>query len=242
MQDYIHYYNPSTVLSIPNEEMLVNGDIGSDFNNGTGYYLQFIDGTLEADQSSYSGDYVIQTRIWNGDLNALYSGGLANFPSDVQKGEFVAPSSTYSSLFSYFYTTVVSGTNLGSKNVVTTIPADLFGVSDLSTVTGNKRLQWRWARKDFPTVTLTNVSAYISTVSNINVLQNYQMVMINDNSYYGYLCKLGGNNIAIYKYIDGAINLAPVTGDNCLTLTSATSISGLNFSQWINFNFFDGLS
>jgi hypothetical protein len=250
-QNYINYYNPSSVMSVPNEEVVVNGYVDTNDTTSAGIsgnYIQFVDDTLEANQTSYSGNYYIQCRMWQGDVDSFYSNGPVNTPITLLKNEYVSP---YTPTGLYFNSAVVTPSQFtfGDNNVVTIPNANSYlfnGVTSDTVVAGDKRLQWRWGRQSTPSITFTlsTTNVYMASVTNFAECQNYQLVcaVLGTDYYFGYLAKLDSTNIALYKYIDGAINLAVINADNCITLTGCTAMYGVNFSNWINFKYYDATS
>ena len=165
-QNYINYYNPSSVMSVPNEEVVVNGYVDMDDTSAgvNGNYIQFVDDTLEANQTSYSGNYYIQCRMWQGDVDSFYSNGPANTPITLLKNEYVSP---YTPTALYFNSAVVTPSQFtfGDNNVVTIPNANSYlfnGVTSDTVVAGDKRLQWRWGRQSTPSITFTLSTTNVS--------------------------------------------------------------------------------
>ena len=216
MQNYKQYFNPSTALMYPNENAI--------FINNKEY--AFVDDLLNIDQLNFvTASYDIQIRIYAQD----WGGGSI-------KGQYMGVYSYYSWEDNPFTITADNVKN----NVITWVSTGL----QMGT---NARGQWRWGRTGNPICSSTQTTdttvanyKYLFTSADLINFQNYQFVYYYDASatelQYGYICKISPTQCLIYKFLDGAINMAKVSDSTNLYMSSSTgNIGSYMYSNWVNY-------
>lgn len=220
--------------------------------------FQFVDDTIGVNQSDITADYIIRYRILESDIMYNY---YPEVSGNVQ-GRYIAPppyghTSSNPAYQWYTYSFSITEETDVENNVITVPVANILATNpcggtaeQMATAWSGKNLQWCWGKVSSDSVSVTGTAeGFVMNVSSValNTLQNYQLVQytdVNNIVSYGYVCKYNttttiANTIVLYKYIDGAINMAELNTTNCVQMTGTSgTVSSYLLSNWVNCYFY----